>query len=442
MKLHIKTFGCQMNVHDSSRISELMEQNGYSAALDANQADVIVVNTCSVREKAWHKAVSEVGRMCALKRNRPEIIVAVTGCVAQQEGEKWFERIPNLDLVIGPDHYSKLHELIEHARGDNDLRKAVGFDQGLPADFLSTTDAVQKRPPSCFVTVMKGCSEKCNYCIVPSVRGPERFRDSRDIICEAKILVKGGAREIMLLGQKVNSYKKDGMSFAGLLEKLDQIPGLERLRFTSPHPRHMDVDLIASFGKLKTLCESVHLPVQSGSSRVLERMGRRYTSEYYRDTVSALRKACPEILISTDLIVGFSGETEDEFNDTLRLLTDVRFSGVFSFKYSPRPGTMAAQLPDDVPEQVKRHRLAEVHEVVARIEQEVRSDLVGKKLKVLVDGTGRNAGQLTGRARNNQIVNFISTSSATINEMLGKLVEVEVVRALPHCLEGSLAKGG
>ncbi len=431
-----------MNVHDSSRIAELMTEHGYELVPVAGEADVIVINTCSVREKAWHKAVSEAGRMCMIKNKRPDVVVVAAGCVAQQEGERWFERIPRIDLVVGPDHYADLPRLIDEVRSGAGVRAAVGFDQGLATDFLPASQCEDERRPSTFLTVMKGCSERCGYCIVPTVRGPERCRPSRDIITEAETLVRGGARELVLLGQKVNAFREGEMSFAGLLKGLDGIPGLARLRFTSPHPRHMDSDLIDAFGELESLCESLHLPVQSGSDRVLRRMGRRYTSGFYRETVRALRERCSGMAISTDLIVGFPGETEDDFAETVRLLEDVRFAGVFSFKYSPRPGTEAAKLPDDVPDEEKRRRLAAVHEVITRIEQEVRAELVGARLEVLVEGSGRNEGQLTGRARNNQIVNFLSPSGATIKETRGKVVEVEVKRALPHCLEGTFIEGG
>ncbi len=444
MNLYIRTFGCQMNVHDSQRISELMEKHGYAIVSDSRQADVILINTCTVREKAWHKAVSQVGRMCVLKRRRPELVLAAIGCVAQEEGDKWFERMPELDLVVGPDHYARLPELVAEAREGSGPRSIVGFDKGLPENFLTTGRDSHKdrRHPISYLTVMKGCSERCAYCIVPSVRGPERSRPAHDIVSEAEILVGDGVREIMLLGQKVNSYSNDDLTFAGLLERLDRIPGLERIRFTSPHPRHMDSDLIEAYGRLGTLCESIHIPVQSGSDSVLSRMGRRYTADSYREIARALREACPQILISTDLIIGFPGETEADFMQTIQLLEDVRFAGVFSFKYSPRPGTKAARrFQDDVPDEEKRRRLAAAHEVIERLEQEARSAQVGKKLEVLVEGAGRNEGQLTGRARNSQIVNFLAANNATLEQMIGQFVNVEVVRALPHSLQGNLVEG-
>ncbi len=440
--MHIRTFGCQMNVHDSSRIGEIMEQHGYTLVHAPDDADVVILNTCSVREKAWHKAVSETGRMVVLKRKRPDLIIVATGCVAQQEGEKWLDRGSGPDLVVGPDHYAQLPALVEGVLKGKGKSAAVGFDKGLATDFLVSNAESKKHPVSAYVTVMKGCSEKCGYCIVPSVRGPARSRPSEDIINESRSLVSRGASEIMLLGQQVNAYKKNGVGFAALLKQLDQVPGLERLRFTSPHPRYMKPDLIESFGTLETLCESIHLPVQSGSDRILKRMGRRYSSDFYRDVAAQLVKACPDIMISTDLIVGFPGESEADFEKTIQLIEDVHFSGVFSFKYSPRPGTGAAELPDDVPEDVKARRLATVHEIVARIENEIRTSLVGSRQEVLIEGQGRIEGQVTGRARNSQIINFFPPANATIIENEGRLVDVEVIRALPHCLEGRVLTRG
>jgi tRNA-2-methylthio-N6-dimethylallyladenosine synthase len=438
MKLYLRTFGCQMNVHDSSRILEILGRSSYELTEDPRQADLIVINTCSVREKAWHKAVSEAGRMCLIKKKNPGLVIAVVGCVAQQQGQKWFAQMPLLDLVVGPDHYGDLAEYVDRVRLERTPRAIVGFDEGLESDFLTTRVPGARSEVSAFVTVMKGCSERCHYCIVPTVRGPERFRRADDIVSEVERLVKNGTKEIVLLGQKVNVYSEGQLSFAGLLQRLDRISGLERIRFTSPHPRHMSDELIACFGTLRTLCESIHLPVQSGSDRTLERMGRRYTADFYREVTNKLRAACPEIMISTDFIVGYPGETEADFEETIRLIEDVRFAGVFSFKYSPRPHTVAAELTDDVPSEEKARRLARLHDVIGKVECEIKTELVGTHHEVLVEGKGRNPGQLTGRARNSQIINFISTSGAKLSSDsdAGQLVAVQVVRVLPHSLEG------
>jgi tRNA-2-methylthio-N6-dimethylallyladenosine synthase len=438
MKLYVRTFGCQMNFHDSTHLAEMMGLAGYEMVDDYRSADVLIVNTCSVREKAWHKAISETGRYCALKKTRPGLVVALTGCVAQQEGNELFKKLPALDLVLGPDHYQELPAMIEQIRQENSVQAKVGFDQGGPGDFHSLTDESVARPALATVTVMKGCSERCRYCIVPSVRGNERSRPADDIVREVELLVRGGAREIMLLGQKVNGYHRDNLTFAGLLKRIDGISGLERLRFTSPHPRHMDEELIEAFGSLNSLCESIHLPVQSGSDRTLKRMGRRYDSATYRDIARRLRFACPGILISTDLIVGFPGETDSDFMETMSLLEEVRFSGVFSFKYSPRPGTRAADMPDDVPMDEKVRRLAVAHEVIDRIEREIKDGLVGQKYEVLVSGPARKPGKMTGRARNNQIINFVVPEGVDADRLVGHSVEIFAERSLPHCLDGRL----
>ena len=438
MKLYLRTFGCQMNVHDSSRISEILGLSNYVLTKDPSQADLVIINTCSVREKAWHKAVSEAGRMCVIKKRNPDLVIAVVGCVAQQEGQKWFKQLPLLDLVVGPDHYGELADYVDRVRRERKPRVIIGFDEGLEGDFLTTTVPGTRSDATAFVTVMKGCSEKCNYCIVPTVRGPERFRPAGDIVSEVELLVENGTKEIMLLGQKVNVYSEGDLSFAGLLRRLDGISGLERIRFTSPHPRHMTDDLIACFGSMRTLCESIHLPVQSGSEKTLRSMGRRYTADFYREVTDKLKSACPEILISTDFIVGYPGETEADFEETIRLIEDVRFAGVFSFKYSARPQTVAAELVDDVTEEEKARRLARLHDVTGNVEREIKQRLVGTNHQVLVEGNGRNPGQLTGRARNNQIINFIPSSGAKLNSEggVGQLIDVQVVRVLPHSLEG------
>lgn len=438
MKLFIKTFGCQMNVHDSSRLTGLLGQKGFSATDDPHAADVIIINTCTVREKAWHKAISETGRYCTLKRHRPDLVIVFAGCVAQQEGERLKATLPKVDLVVSPDHYGELPNLIDAALFRKESHVATGFDDGAKDGFLPTYPG-ENTTSSAFVTIMKGCSHKCTYCIVPSVRGPERCREAEEILDEARMLVEGGAKELVLLGQKVNGYKKNGVTFPELLVRLNDIVGLERLRFTSPHPRHMTDALIACFASLDTLCESIHLPVQSGSDRVLKAMKRHYTSDFIREIAEKLRHRIPDFHISTDLIVGFPGETESDFQETLRLYEDVRFCGAFSFKYSPRPGTDAAMhMTDDVDGAAKSDRLNRLHEVIDRIEGETRASLVGKRLEVLVEGPARMPGQLTGRARNNQIVNFEAPKSVILETWRSTLVEVDIARALPHSLEGRM----
>lgn len=427
-----------MNVHDSARIAALLGEIGFQSTQTPADADVIIINTCTVREKAAHKAVSEAGRVCKYKKTKPGLTVAVTGCVAEQMGDKLFKALPELDIVAGPDRYLELPALLR-AAAEKKRVAVTGFDTGRPEDFLPIRTAPSTSAPSAFLTVTKGCSRRCAYCIVPSVRGPERFRDVDGILKEAELLVEGGARELMLLGQTVNGYKKDGVTFAKLLSMLDDIPRLKRLRFTSPHPRHMTEELVESYGSLRTLCESIHLPVQAGSDRVLKAMRRGYTAEFVKDTARKLKARCPGFHITTDLIVGFPGETREDFEETLRLYEDVRFAGAFSFKYSPRPGTLAANsMADDVPPDEKSKRLDALHTVIDRIEAETKAALVGQSLEIMVEGPAKQAGQMTGRARNNQIVNTMLPDDAILEKRLGRLITVEITRALPHCLEGAL----
>jgi len=439
MKLYIKTFGCQMNVHDTDRIKEIMGKAGYESTDDPSKADVALINSCTVREKAWHKAISEAGRLRSRRRrahNANHAVIGVVGCVAQQEGDHIFELLPGVDLVVAPDHYHLLPELLFDLKKDGIPRAVIGFDKGEPEDFLNIQSIAEANPVSAFVTIMKGCRERCAYCIVPTVRGPERFRPSSDIVREVEMLVSKGVREVTLLGQKVNAYNHAEASFVELIRRVDSISGLERLRFTSPHPRHMTAELTESYGLIDTLCESIHLPLQAGSDLTLKRMGRRYTAAEYLDVVRRLRAAVSDIAISTDLIVGYPGETEEDFEQTLRMIDEVQFCGAFSFKYSPRPGTRAAAVDDDVTPQEKASRLARVHKKIEMLERGFRKTQVGKVLQVLVEGEGRMPGQLSGRARNGQIVNFTMTGELPLREKRGCLMDVEITRANPHSLEG------
>jgi tRNA-2-methylthio-N6-dimethylallyladenosine synthase len=436
MKLFIKTFGCQMNAHDTARIGEIMRRAGYSVTDDPREADVALINSCTVREKAWHKAISEAGRLRLLKRGAREVVVGVVGCVAEQEGDHIFSLIPGVDLVVAPDHYAALPRLIEEVRRERSPRAITGFDGGAPGDFLAADAAAGDDSPIAFVTVMKGCDERCAYCIVPSVRGPERCRPPGDIVDEVRALASAGVREVTLLGQKVNAYRHGETGFVELLTRLDATPGLERLRFVSPHPRHMEPALVSLFGRLRTLCESIHLPLQSGSSTVLERMRRRYCAADYVEVIDGLRRSCPPIAITTDIIVGYPGESEAEFEETLQVIERSRFNGAFSFKYSPRPGTPAASLIDDVHPEEKMRRLELVHDRLARLEAEWRSSLLGNVLEVLVAHEGRMPGQIGGRARNGQIVNFAAPGGRGLLDLRGALAKVEVTAIHPHSLEG------
>jgi len=439
MKLFIKTFGCQMNAHDSARIVEIMRRAGYELTDNSREADVALINSCTVREKAWHKAISETGRLRLLKKPRRRVVVGIVGCVAEQEGARIFSLIPGVDLVVAPDHYAELPALVDAVREENEPKAVTGFDRGAPGDFLSTDASATGGERSAFVTIMKGCDERCAYCIVPSVRGPERCRPAEEVAEEVAALVSHGVREVTLLGQKVNAYACEGRDFVALLEMLDATPGLERLRFVSPHPRHMTPAVTSSFGHLRTLCESIHLPLQSGSDSVLSRMRRRYGAAEYLEVVDRLRGACPEISITTDIIVGYPGETEAEFEQTMEVIRRARFNGAFSFKYSPRPGTTAALLPDDVPMAVKARRLEIVHEAIAGLELEWRTALKGRVLEVLVAHEGRMPEQVGGRARNGQIVNFPAKEGQSFATLRGALVDVRITAVNPHSLEGVIA---
>lgn len=426
-----------MNVHDSRRIEEILTKAGHDSTNDENEAQIALVNSCTIRQKPWHKAISETGRLrkSKLKGHNDDLLVGLVGCVAQQEGENVFDLLSHVDFVVSPDNYEHLPKIINDLLRDKKHISVTGFSSGHAEDFLSI-DAVAPNEVSAFVTIMKGCQERCRYCIVPTVRGPERHRPPEQILEEITHLVSNGVKEITLLGQKVNAYTVDGVDFSQLLEKVDAVKGVKRLRFTSPHPRHMTEEVTSSFGKLPTLCESIHLPVQAGANSTLKRMARRYTREDYLDVVRRLREACPSISISTDLIVGYPGETEADFQETLSLIEEVGFTSAFSFKYSPRPFTAAEKLVDNVSADEKARRLARVHEIVNQQENAYRESFRNTVVEVLVDGEGRMSNQLKGRTRNFQIVNFVSTES--LSTAAGKLVNVRITQVNPNSLEGEL----
>jgi len=437
-RIHIETFGCQMNVHDSERMVEVMMRAGWEPTPFADIADLIVFNTCSIREGAENKLHSAIGRLRPLKEKRSGLVIAVGGCVAQQEGDKLFSRAPHLDVIFGPDDIPKLPDLVSRIEQGFPPVAETQFDTADPF-FLPVERSTEDRRASAYVTIMKGCDERCTFCIVPSVRGPERYRSADEIVEEVTRLCAGHVREVVLLGQTVNSFD-GGSTFTELLERLDTVPGLSRLRYTSPHPRHVDAGLAAAHARLGTLCEHVHLPVQSGSSRVLRRMKRRHDRAEYLERVRLLRAARPDLGLTTDIIVGFPGETEGDFAETLSLCEEVRFDGAFSFKYSPRPGTPALKLAmsDDVPEADKARRLRALQGLVDGIALEKRRARVGEVHEVLVQGgSKKGGGQLTGRTRRNDPVNF-EPPSGRGDDLAGALLVVELVRATPHAFEGRL----
>lgn len=458
----ITTFGCQMNVHDSERMHEVLRGSGYAEA-DVTLADVIVLNTCSVREKAEQKLRSEVGRLLKQKRARRELVLVVAGCVAQQEGERLLKQVPGIDLVVGPDNIPELPRLLDDlALGAPPLARAT-FDTSAPR-FL-TALSVASRATTAFVTVMKGCNERCSFCIVPYTRGPERYRPSAEIVAEIAALASAGVREVTLLGQTVNSYRDpegalprapgardddpDESEFAALLRRIaEAVPELLRLRYTSPHPRHLTPSLIRAHAELAILPRHVHLPVQSGSDRILRRMIRRYTRAEYIERVGALARAVPGLTLSTDIIVGFPGETEEDFEATLSLVREVSFKGLFGFKYSVRPFTPARKLEDDVSEADKSARLARLFALSEQLLGAHLDGLVGTRPRVLVEGLdkengkegkeGKEGGALwSGRTERNEIVHVALAGDLDLE---GELVEVTVTRSNRHSLQGELTE--
>ena len=445
----VQTFGCQMNVHDSRRIEEVLGAAGYAPTDEVDEAQLIVVNTCSVREKAEHKLMSLLGTLSP-QHGAPERRIVVAGCVAQQEGEELLRKAPHVDLVLGPDNIPELPLLLEEADHGAPPRARTVFDLEDPR-FLRARPR-DGREVTSFVTVMKGCDERCTFCIVPTTRGSERYRPADDIVGEIAGMVEGGVREVTLLGQTVNSWfdpstvaevkprsrrAPSRSEFAELLRRIArEVPDLVRLRYTSPHPRHLSPDLIEAHAELDILPRHLHLPVQSGADSMLRRMSRRYTREEYLDRVRALQERVPGTTLSTDLIVGFPGETDEEFEDTLSLVREAGFVAAFCFKYSPRPGTPALALGDDIPEAVKSERLQRLFEVLA-VQQRAHLDgLVGSRVQVLVEGPNdASVHRFTGRSERHEIVHFEAPPGV---DPTGTLVDVEVVRAFRHSLLGRM----
>jgi tRNA-2-methylthio-N6-dimethylallyladenosine synthase len=457
---HVHTFGCQMNVHDSDRMSEILREHGWQSEASPERADVIVINTCSVRDKAEQKLRSELGRLAVMKRTRPELLIVVAGCVGQQEGDKLLAREPALDLVIGPDNIPELPALLDGARAARhsvtvqrhsvtvQRHSVTVFDIDAPR-FLPAKPEPGKTPVSAFVTTMKGCDERCSFCIVPYTRGPERYRPAKDIVLECQRFVAAGAREIVLLGQTVDSFRdpalpavsgddRDESQFPDLLRAIAQeVSGLRRLRYTSPHPRHATASLALAHAELDVLARHVHLPVQSGSDKVLRRMIRRYTRAEYIERTTRLKEARPGLTLSTDIIVGFPGETDEDFEQTLSLVREVAFVSLFAFKYSPRPFTPALKLKEEISEEVKSERLKALLEAGNVLTEAHLASLVGTKQRVLVCNRGRAPGTFEGRTEANEIVHVKSEA-----DLVGQLVEIEVTRAFKHSLEATTTMTG
>ncbi len=431
--VYIKTFGCQMNEHDSERMLALLKGCGYRETQRYEEAHLILVNTCSVRAKPEQKAYSILGRFQRFKMERPNVILGVAGCVAQQEGERMLAKFPSLDFVFGPGKIHHLPEILrEVERGQKGLCE-VGLEDRPSTD----VPLPRTRQLRAYVTIMEGCDNFCSYCIIPYVRGRERSCPSSEILAEIEALVERGTKEVILLGQNVNSYAEgdsDELTFPRLLAKINEIQGLERIRFTTSHPKDLTEELIGAFGRLNRLCEHIHLPFQAGSNVVLEKMGRGYTREEYLAEVRRLREVVPCISITADVMVGFPGEGGEDFAQTMGLLREVEFDGLFSFKYSARKGTKAARWKDDVPPEVKQRRLELLQELQRAITIKKNRELEGEVLEVLTEGSSRNSSQeMMGRARCNRIVNFPGGS-----KLAGELVRVKIEEGLPNSLRGEL----
>jgi len=453
----IRTHGCQMNVHDSEKVANLLLHDGWESARGMDDADLLILNTCSIRDKAEHRLYSELGKLREWKQLARGRTVGVAGCVAQQQGDALLRRFPQLDFVYGTHNLRRVPEMAAAAlRGVRDSQtEEIGsqerFDLPLRHPSLAGDPAGRA-----FVTVMEGCDMFCSFCIVPSTRGREISRAGEEIVAESKDLVASGVREITLLGQTVNAYGRHDRrraaaraasvatdlrsvdpqdSFAGLLRRIAKIPGLARLRYISPHPIFFDDELIRAHAELEVLCPHIHLPVQSGSSRILERMRRRHTADEYRELIERLRASRPDLAITTDLIVGFPGETDADFADTLALVREISFTDSFSFKYSPRPGTAAAALEGEIPEAVAQARLEQLQELQRSLTLDAHRARVGEATEILVEGPSRRGGaQLSGRDPFHRVVNFSAgTESAPAP---GSLIRVEIVDATPHSLIG------
>ena len=441
-RLFIKTYGCQMNVYDSERIADVLRPMGYAPTQTVEDADLVVLNTCHIREKAAEKVYSEVGRLKALRELRAEaggaaLTIAVAGCVAQAEGAEIMTRAPAVDLVVGSQAYHELPQMLARSSRSRADRLAAAFAPEAKFDALPVRRRVEG--PSAFLTVQEGCDKFCTFCVVPYTRGAEYGRPVEAILAEARSLASQGVRELTLLGQNVNAFAGAGpdgdlWSLARLARALAAIEGLSRLRYTTSHPRDMGEDLIAAHGELEALMPYLHLPVQSGSDRVLKAMNRGHTADGYLRLVERIRRARPDMALSGDFIVGFPGETEADFDQTLRLVEEIAYASAFSFKYSARPGTPAAAMADQVPEPVKTERLARLQAAVDAHLRAFNASMVGRRLPVLLEKPGRNAGQLVGRSPYLQSVFADAPAS-----LIGEVVEMEITGLGNFSLAGALA---
>ena len=429
-RYHVTTFGCQMNEHDSERMKGMLDSLGYAEVDERDQADLILFNTCSIRESADTRFIAHLGEAKRLKGEDPERVVGVGGCWAQSVKEEVFRRFPFVDVAFGP---GQIHRLAEFLTSDS--LTAQGYFEF--EEVSGRLPMKREREFQAWVQISQGCNSVCSYCIVPSTRGREVSRDPGELVAEVERLAADGVPEVTLLGQNVNSYGRDlpadsRTSFSELLARVDAIEGIERIRYTSPHPKDMREDVIRAHAELPSLCEHIHLPLQSGSSAVLKRMRRTYNRERYMDRVASIREHVPDCAITTDIIVGFPGETEDDFGETLEVADEVGYDGAFTFVFSPRRGTEAAGFDDQLPHAVKRERMERLVELVQRRARERAQRFVGRTMEVLVEGPSRNdETRLRGRTRHNKTVNFDGTAQT------GDLVEVEIGGATSTTLSGT-----
>jgi tRNA-2-methylthio-N6-dimethylallyladenosine synthase len=425
-----------MNIYDSERMAQVLATRDYRQVDDPAQADLIFLNTCSVREKPEQKVYSALGRFRRLKRKNPKLIIGVGGCVAQQEGQGLLDRVPFLDFVLGTKELRKIHEVLDDLEESGIRGCAVHLD-GRIDPYGGLPLSPDSGRATSFVSIMQGCDNFCSFCIVPFVRGREVSRPSKDLLEEIGLLWSQGVKEVTLLGQNVNSYGKQTPGepcFVELLERIEKKLGIERIRFTTSHPKDLSPELIEAFGRLTKLCEHIHLPLQSGSNRMLERMNRGYTREEYEEKVLNLRRTCPEISITTDIIVGFPGEEDKDYRETLEMIERIQFDDLFSFRYSDRPHTRASLLPGKVVEEVKQRRLSGLQAVQKGITHRKNKAWEGREVEVLVEGPSKvRTEERTGRTRTNRIVNFPGESVP-----VGALVRVRIQHALAHSLRGEL----
>lgn len=441
--LFIKTWGCQMNVYDSHKMADVLAPLGYKLSDSPENADMIILNTCHIREKATEKVFSELGRLKKHKvqseKDGKKALIAVAGCVAQAEGDLITQRADYVDMVIGPQSYHKLPEMVLDATGGVENRKIVETEFTFDDKFDKLPGEHKSQGPSAFLSIQEGCDKFCTFCVVPYTRGAEYSRPAKAIIDEARQMADGGTREVTLLGQNVNAYHGDGLDgktwgLGRLIEEVAKIDGIERIRYTTSHPKDMDDELIEAHRDIEKLMPFLHLPVQSGSDRILKAMNRKHTADHYREIIEQLRKARPDLALSSDFIVGFPGETEEDFEQTMQIVRDIEYIFAYSFKYSPRPGTPAASMPGLLPENVKSERLQRLQDLLNTQQMSFNEKTVGLTLPVLLEKRGAKvASQMMGRTPYNQSIHIDADP-----RLLGEIVDVEVTRAKPNSLTGQI----